>query len=231
VNKIDNTRKLIEEMNRYYEARAPWHDQYMSYQSNKNMEELLSPIIEIIEEMIIGKKVLEISCGTGNWTEVLAKRAASVIAVDVSPAVMTIAQSKLLGYKNVTFMQGDAYDLGHIEDSFDVLFSADWWSHIPKGILPTFLDSSMRKLNPGSNAIMIDMTCSEYFRQETCYYDEENNRISLRQLPDGSEFRVIKNFPSESELRHILGDYGKVVAYREFTELKRWMVILKKNQL
>ena len=219
---------LIEEMNRYYEARAPWHDQYMGYESNEGMEKLLSPIIEIFNEMIIGKRILEIAFGTGNWTEVLAKRAASVVAIDSSPAALVIAQTKLSGYKNVSIMQGDAYDLDNIRDSFEVLFSADWWSHIPKGFLPAFLDSAVRKLILGSKAIFIDMSFREDFEQEPCYYDEDNNRISLRRLPDGSEFQVVKNFPSESELRHILTDYARNIAYHEFVSLQRWMVVFEK---
>lgn len=193
------------------------------------MEERLSPMIEVIEEMITGKRVLEIACGTGNWTEVLAKRAASVAAVDVSPEALAIAQSKLSSCKNVSIIQDDAYSLGNVRDAFDVMFCADWWSHVPKGVLPAFLDTSMSKLLPGSNAIFVDMTLSEYFEQESCHYDEDNNRVSLRKLPDGSEFRVVKNFPGESELRSILADYGKSVAYYEFTALKRWMIILQKT--
>lgn len=229
MNEISDITKLIEEMHRYYEARAPWHDQYMGYESNKDMEELLSPIIEIVEEMIIGKRVLEIACGTGNWTEVLAKRALSMVAIDISPAALAIAQAKLSSYKNVAIMQGDAYDLGNISDSFELLFSADWWSHIPKGILPAFMSSALRKLLPESKAIFIDMSFREDFEQEPCHYDQDNNRISIRRLPDGSEFQVVKNFPSESDLRHILASYGKIIAYHEFSVLKRWMVILEKT--
>jgi demethylmenaquinone methyltransferase/2-methoxy-6-polyprenyl-1,4-benzoquinol methylase len=201
----------------------------MEYKSNKVMEELMSPIIEKIEQMIVDKKILEIACGTGNWTQVLAKRAACVIASDISPSALAIAQSKLSGYQNISIMQDDAYNLVNIQDSFDVLFSADWWSHIPKSFLPAFLDTSLSKLRPGSNAIFIDMTISEYFRQEPCHYDKDNNRISLRRLPDGSEFQVVKNFPSKLELTQILTNYGEVVAYYEFSTLKRWMVFLRKT--
>jgi len=184
----------------------------MGYESNEGMEELLSPIIETLEEMIIGRKVLEIACGTGNWTQVLAKRAVSVVAIDISPAALEISRKKLSGYKNVSVIHGDAYDLGNIVDSFEVLFSADWWSHIPKGMIPSFLDSTMRKLLTESRVIFVDMSLKEDFGQESCHYDRDNNRISRRKLPDGSEFRVVKNFPSESELRHILADYAKTIA-------------------
>ncbi|HKK20034.1 MAG TPA: hypothetical protein VJ983_01065, partial [candidate division Zixibacteria bacterium] len=60
---------LIEQMNRYYEARAPWHDQYMSYTSNEQLESALKPIVELLNPIIRGTRVLEVACGTGNWTQ------------------------------------------------------------------------------------------------------------------------------------------------------------------
>jgi hypothetical protein len=39
----------IEEMNRYYQARAPWHDEYMGYTSNADLEALLTPIVRDVE--------------------------------------------------------------------------------------------------------------------------------------------------------------------------------------
>lgn len=228
MTETDNS-KIIEEMRRYYDARAPWHDRYMSYKSNEQMEELLRPMIGIIENLVTGKRVLEIACGTGNWTEVLAQRAASVTAIDSSPASLALARSKLAHHQNVTLMESDAYCLKDITDSYQLLFSADWWSHVPKSSLAAFLDSALSRILPGSKAIFTDMTLIDYFRQEACHYDDDNNRISVRRLPDGSEFNVIKNFPSESELKNTLAHYGQVVAYHESSQLGRWLVILEKS--
>ena len=65
-------RKVLESMFDYYRDRVPYHDECMSYMDNETMEELLGPIIEMIEDEIKGKRVLELGCGTGNWTIVLA---------------------------------------------------------------------------------------------------------------------------------------------------------------
>jgi demethylmenaquinone methyltransferase/2-methoxy-6-polyprenyl-1,4-benzoquinol methylase len=223
-----DSKKIIDEMNRYYDARAPWHDHYMSYTSNEAHEELLAPIISVFEDMVIGANVLEIACGTGNWTQVLAKRANSVVATDISPKALAIAESKLTGYDNVSLIESDAYELANIEGTFDVAFSADWWSHIPKQSYPLFLEALLGKLRPGSTVIFIDMSMIDYFRQEPCLIDADGNRVSLRKLPDGSEFRVIKNFPDEAELRQVLGNFGKEITYYDFPELVRWMVIFQK---
>lgn len=218
---------LIEEMNRYYEARAPWHDAYMSYESAESMERQLQAIIADLESAITGKRILEIACGTGNWTQVLARRASAVVAVDVSPRALRIASTKLEGLKNVQLVQADAYDLSQIDNSFAVLFAADWWSHIPLKLLPQFLSTSCSKVVPGGLAIFTDMTLSDYFQKEPCRYDSDGNRISRRKLPDGSAFEVVKNFPSDAEIKDHCADVAPLVDFREYAELSRWMAVLE----
>jgi ubiquinone/menaquinone biosynthesis C-methylase UbiE len=219
------SQRLIDEMNRYYDARAPWHDDYMGYRSHAAMEELLAPIIAACDDLIRGKNVLEIACGTGNWTQVLAKRAHAVVAVDISPASLAIARTKLLAYSNVSLIPADAYDLGDVGGPFDVLLAADWWSHIPKGAIPSFLKTIQGQLLPDSKGVLIDMAFQEHFAVDPWYYDDDNNRVSLRRLPDGSEYHVVKNFPDESELKTALAGYAKNIIFHEFDALKRWMVV------
>jgi demethylmenaquinone methyltransferase/2-methoxy-6-polyprenyl-1,4-benzoquinol methylase len=91
-----------------------------------------------------------------------------------------------------------------------------------------FLESALKKLAPGATAVFIDITLNEYFRREPCYYDGDGNRLSMRQIPDGSEYEVVKNFPSQTELERIIGPYGQDFAYYEFDELTRWLISFKK---
>jgi len=178
-------------MNLHYEARASWHDRYMSYESNAVMEELLAPIVAVCEPLIRGKAVLEIACGTGNWTQVLARRAQSVVAVDVSPASLAIARTKLSAYSNVSLIQADAYTLGDVGGRFDIVVAVDWWSHVPNGVVPSFVKIMMNQLRPGGKGILIDMGFQDHFGQEPTYHDEDDNRISLRRLPDGSAYHRV----------------------------------------
>jgi 2-polyprenyl-3-methyl-5-hydroxy-6-metoxy-1,4-benzoquinol methylase len=221
----ENTRYLIKEMNRYYERRAPWHDYYMGYESNESMEKLLYPIIEVLEPIVSGRRVLEIACGTGNWTGVLAGRASFVTATDISPTAIRIAQKKSASLRNVAFEVADAYSLGGLSGAFDMAFAADWWSHMPREVIPSFLRTVIGKLMPDSHVVFIEMSMRDSFRKEACFYDKEGNRINLRQLPDGSEFQVIRNFPDEAELRSHINPFGENIIYREFDTLKRWMVM------
>jgi SAM-dependent methyltransferase len=219
------SRRLIEEMNRYYDARVIWHDIYMGYKSNEEMESLLRPIIEILEPEIAGKDVLEIACGTGNWTQVLAKRARSVLAIDISAKATEAAQRKNSGNENVAFRVCDAYVLHGIEPEFDVAFAADWWSHIPKSMIPSFIRNLHAKLIPGSKVILIDMCLKDAFEREFSHYDMDGNRIGKRKLPDGREFEVVKNFPTAQEMKKLLSSQGRDVVFRDFDSLKRWLVM------
>ena len=211
----------------YYDKHAPWHDECMNYTDNERMERLLRPILETVIPHIAGRKVLEIACGTGNWTEALAKRAISVFAIDSSPAVLDIARKKLGHLKNVTLKEADAYTLDGITGPFDVVFASDWWSHIPVSSIRPFLDNLHKRLRTGSRVIFLDMMMREVFENETAYYDADGNRVSLRPLRDGSEFEIIKNFPSKMDLPGILEGSGEDIHYLEFESLKRWMLIYK----
>jgi 16S rRNA (adenine1518-N6/adenine1519-N6)-dimethyltransferase len=51
--------------------------------------------------------VLEVGCGTGSMTAALAERARRVVAVEVDPTLVAIAQSQLAGASNVEFVKGD----------------------------------------------------------------------------------------------------------------------------
>ncbi|MCP4583807.1 MAG: class I SAM-dependent methyltransferase [candidate division Zixibacteria bacterium] len=219
------SKKLIKEMNQYYEARAPWHDIFMGYESERQMEEFKKSIIEILTPVIIGKRVIEIACGTGNWTQIIAKRAESVTAIDVSPTALGLAQRKLVNHCNVSLIQCDAYNLNCIGGLYDVSFAADWWSHIPMDVLPLFVESLMSKLKKRSKVIFLDMSFREDHKVESCYYDLDDNRITRRMLPSGSNFMVVKNFPHKEALKKFLSPYAKRVDYYELKALCRWMVI------
>ena len=219
-----NTGDLIRHMNAYYAKRAPDHDYFMGYEGNERMEQLLGPMIAWFEDDVEGRDVLEIACGTGNWTQVLARRARSVVATDVNASVIEIARSKEYESDRVRFEVADAYRLGALEGSFDAAFAADWWSHIPRSALRTFVSGLRDKLDPRSRVIIIDMLPSEELARWFSHYDDDGNLIHKRTFPDGEVFEVVKNFPTEPELKEVLDGLAYDIEYREHDALRRWMV-------
>lgn len=73
-----------------------------------------------------GKRILEVACGTGNHTKILAARGYQVTGVDISEDMLRIARRKLKG--RARFIRGDMRDLdATVEGKYDAavcLFSA-----------------------------------------------------------------------------------------------------------
>ncbi len=72
------------------------------------------------------KKILEIACGTGRFTALLADRGADVIGLDISAAMLQQGREKAreLGVADtLELMRGDAARLPFPDDHFDIVFA------------------------------------------------------------------------------------------------------------
>jgi SAM-dependent methyltransferase len=77
-------------------------------------------------------RVVEIGCGVGRLTRVLAQRASSVQAIDVSSEMLARARALHPQLANVSWIQGDGASLGGVADaSCDVCVSHVVFQHIP----------------------------------------------------------------------------------------------------
>lgn len=152
-----------------------------------------------------GARLLELACGTGWWTPLLAARAATVHAVDASEEVLAIARAKQYPRSNVSFERADAYALPAWPRRFDACFAGFWWSHVPLGRLDAFLDGLHARLAPGAKVIFLDNRYVEASSTPIVRSDAAGNSWQLRRLEDGSTHEVLKNFPTEAEVIGRLG--------------------------
>jgi len=97
---------------------------------------------ELIDTLKTGEfsRILEIGCGTGNFTRLLRKRfpRASILAMDISPEMIKVAKSKLKGC-DIDFVTGDGEIIDH-EESFDLIGSnaSFQWFHDLRGLLEKY---------------------------------------------------------------------------------------------
>jgi demethylmenaquinone methyltransferase/2-methoxy-6-polyprenyl-1,4-benzoquinol methylase len=181
---------------RYYARRASEYERV--YQKPERQVEL-QQLRGFVERTFAGADVLEVACGTGYWTEVLARSTASVVATDITEEVLAIARSKNLGPK-VTLQREDAYALPHFSRRFNGGLSAFWWSHIPRARLRAFLGGFHQVLVPGAKVVFMDNVYAEGSSTPTSRMDEHGDSFQLRQLDDGSTHEVLKNFWTQAEL-------------------------------
>lgn len=172
-----------------------------------------------------GHEVLEVACGTGYWTEVIAPVASSVLACDVSPEVLEIARGKPWGAARVEFHPADAYALPDFGRRYSAAFAGFWWSHMPKRKIAGFLTAFHAHLAPGAEVVFIDNRYVAGNSTPISRTDEAGNTFQQRRLDDGSVHEVLKNFPTEAELLQavagltssaevLLTDYFWVLNYR-----------------
>ena len=181
----------------YYRRRAA---EYEAIYAKPERQSDLALLREKIPAKLRGTRVLEIACGTGYWTELLAPVAQRVVATDLAEEPMRIARAK--SFKgDVAFALADAYALPDSLGRFDAALAVFWWSHVPRQRIAEFLASLHQRLEPGARVVLMDNLFVEGSSSAISEIDVHGNTYQLRRLGDGTEFRVLKNFPSVAELR------------------------------
>ena len=79
------------------------------------------------------KKILELGCGTGCLTKFLAKTGAEIVALDLSPDLLTKAGTKELP-ENVTLQIGNAESLDFPNETFDAVVGSSVLHHVDTDI-------------------------------------------------------------------------------------------------
>jgi demethylmenaquinone methyltransferase/2-methoxy-6-polyprenyl-1,4-benzoquinol methylase len=185
----------------YYRRRA---GEYEAFYAKPERQADLLLLKRKLSERLKNARVLEVACGTGYWTTVIANAAASVTATDLAQEPMDIARSKDYPKSNVTFVEADAYALPESLGRFDAAFAGFWWSHVPRERIARFVGSLRARLAPGARVLLLDNLYVEGNSTPISEVDAAGNTYQLRTLSDGSSFRVMKNFPSKDELRALL---------------------------
>ena len=193
-------------LKQYYTARAR---EYERVYAKPERQADLRRLEEMLPSLFVGRRVLEIACGTGYWTQFLAREAKSIVAIDSSPEMLEIAALRSWPHGRVRLMLADAYSLPEELGMFDAAFAGFWWSHIPVGQRSRFLNSLDRRLVPGAKVAFVDNLLVEGSSTPISRRDDEGNTYQCRRLGDGSEYVVLKNFPPESELDAEVSAHGR----------------------
>jgi ubiquinone/menaquinone biosynthesis C-methylase UbiE len=100
----------------------------------------------------------------------------------------------------VTFQTGDAYELEVLNGEFDAGLTAFWFSHVSRTRVVEFLDGFHRRLSPGSPVFIADNMPVPGVGGELVTFPDRDDTFKRRELGDGSEHLVLKNYYSEQEL-------------------------------
>ena len=118
-----------------------------------DVDELLSAVGEAVRPE---DRVLELGCGAGRHTGVLAARADSVVAFDPSPVAIGRAMDRHMGTPHLSFVQGDGETLDGVDDaSVDLVVVHGLFRRLPsaKAVL-SHVEDTGRVLAPGGRAVL-----------------------------------------------------------------------------
>ncbi|MFI6318035.1 class I SAM-dependent methyltransferase [Nonomuraea sp. NPDC050556] len=99
-------------------------------------------------------RVLDVGCGTGYLTRILATRAGRVTGVDLSSAMIGYARRRAPANCDYVVGEGQALDLP--DASFDVVVSSLAVHHIPSGARAAAIREMFRVLRPGGRLMIAE---------------------------------------------------------------------------
>lgn len=105
-----------------------------------------------------GERFLDVGCGPGFYLAELAERVApdgSVVGVDASPAMLTLAARRTEGFPNVTLHEGEATALPVEDADFDAALTVQVLEYVPD--LAAALAEIRRALRPGGRLLVWDV--------------------------------------------------------------------------
>jgi len=198
----------------YYSRRAPEYERI--YHKPERQADLRALEALVLGD-VAGQDVLEIACGTGWWTERIARVARVVLATDASAEVLAIARAKPIPADRARFEIADAFAPQAIEGSFSAAFAGFFWSHVGRERMAAWLGALHRRLGPGARVVAVDNRYVAQSSTPVARVDAHGNAYQLRRLDDGTEHEVLKNFWTEAELRAVLAGIAEGVAVTELT--------------
>lgn len=190
---------IEDKQDEYYRERAPIYEQ-IYYRDHPGRRSELAAEAERLQALARNRRVLELACGTGYWTDVMSRSAQGILASDLAPEMIVEAQRKSFACP-VEFVEADmfAHDFG--EARYDLLALGFWFSHQPRQDYERFFEIITRPLKPDGIIWMIDNNPSaEGGIHTSLRTDEHGNHYQMRTLPDGRQYEILKNYFDRADL-------------------------------
>ena len=132
----DDLQDRLDEQLRYYRARAPEYDAWALREGGfargpRERAKWFADIAKLeraLDRFHPSGRVLELACGTGQWTERLTRYADRLTAVDAAEEALDLNRRRV--GDGVRYIHADMFSWEPAE-TYDVVFFSFWLSHVP----------------------------------------------------------------------------------------------------
>jgi Methylase involved in ubiquinone/menaquinone biosynthesis len=138
----------------YWGKRASTHDNDFLY--------IVGPTIprEIKEWLVlqfeVTDMVLELGCGSGGFSEMIADKVKYLTATDLAPEMVAKARGKLSQFGNVEVQKEDCYDTSFTDNIFDAVLMVNLLHIVKEPVM--VLEESRRVLKDDGRVVIVDVT-------------------------------------------------------------------------
>ena len=199
---------MSDDMVKYYSDRAKEYEEIYAWRDPQRQEE--QELMEsTLKEAFKGRRLLDIGCGTGYWTQRISMTAESIVGIDINDAVLEIARSK--EYVCPTeYRVMDAYNM-KFNERFSGVLASFMLSHVLKEDIPSWLEHVHSFLEPSARVFISDNTYIEGIGGKLQTKQGDPNTYKLRTLNDGSQHLIVKNYFTTEELVELFSEYNKEI--------------------
>ena len=202
IGQEEATDQLLREQLAYYRARAPEYlKEALDPLSSDQATTLRAELAARFDEYFSGD-VLELACGPGTWTRMLAERARTVTAVDGAPEMLALAAERATG-EHVSFVEANLFEWRPAR-RYDGVFFGFFLSHVPDERFDAFWRAVAEALSPEGHVLFID----DALRAEEELAYGPGSPVVRRTLSDGSRHRVVKMPHTAGALQRRLAGLG-----------------------
>ena len=145
----------------FNEVKASEYDGWYETTLGTFVDEVETELAFSLFTPVWGSRVLDVGCGTGNFSIKLACRGMEVLGVDVSRPMLKEAREKVKKMDEelkISFRQMDAKDLDFPDGSFDHAFSMATIEFVPDEDKEKFVQEMLRIVKPGGRVLIGTIT-------------------------------------------------------------------------
>ncbi len=198
--------------------------------NNDNNSEIFMQHIQryiVAKELCKNKKVLDIACGEGYGSDILAEAASSVCGVDISAEAIEHAKNKYQK-DNLLFHTGSVADIPFDNESFDIIISFETIEHVSEDLQIQFLNEIKRVLKKDGLLIMSS--------PDKLYYSDMagfKNVYHVKELYEEEFSAILKKYFKNIHMYYqgmLATSYIIDDKLKQISEIKEFTVVKKHNQ-
>ncbi|HJN45859.1 MAG: SAM-dependent methyltransferase [Acidobacteria bacterium] len=195
----DSDQLLVDAQIRYYRQRAPEYDEWYYRRGHfdhgpdhtRLWHEEYGLVRDRLDALKPSGRMLELACGTGLWTEQLARYNGTLTAIDASPEVLALNRARVRSV-DVRYQPCDIFRW-EPDQTYDFVFFGFWISHVPPSRFAAFWDRLRTALAPDGTVFFVD---NRHHADASAPNHGANLRRTTqrRVLNDGRTFEIVKVF-------------------------------------